>query len=136
MPDTGAGMLPPASPTLSKRSGSSSMPGTNAASRSTGPRHQNRSSPSHALNHFANATLGGREGHAVSPAGSRLLSCCAALPNIRSCEGVGMPGALEDGGRPIEQAPAWIGDLMTPAGELTAMRRLALRYLAGDSVPV
>jgi putative transposase len=33
------------------------MPGTNAASRSSGPRHQNRSSPSHALNHFANATL-------------------------------------------------------------------------------
>ena len=29
-----------------------------AASRSSGPRHQNRSSPSHALNHFANATLG------------------------------------------------------------------------------
>src|SRR4029453_17706474 len=50
-------MLPPASPTLSKRSGSSSMPGTNAASRSSGPRHQNRPSPSHALNHFANATL-------------------------------------------------------------------------------
>src|SRR5215212_5297568 len=61
MPDTGAGMLPPASPTLSKRSGSSSMPGTNAASRSTGPRHQNRSSPSHALNHFANATLAARK---------------------------------------------------------------------------
>ena len=34
------------------------MPGTNAASRSSGPRHQNRPSPSHALNHFANATLG------------------------------------------------------------------------------
>jgi hypothetical protein len=33
------------------------MPGTNAASRSSGPRHQNRPSPSHALNHFANATL-------------------------------------------------------------------------------
>jgi hypothetical protein len=47
-----------------------------------------------------------------------------------------MPGALEDEGHPIAQTPAWIRDLMTPAGELTAMRRLALRYLAGDSVPV
>jgi hypothetical protein len=36
------------------------MPGTNAASRSSGPRHQNRPSPSHALNHFANATLAAR----------------------------------------------------------------------------
>src|SRR5215211_7626789 len=74
MPDTGAGMLPPASPTLSKRSGSSSMPGTNAASRSSGPRHQNRPSPSHALNHFANATLG-----TFVQAGTAYVHCTAHL---------------------------------------------------------
>jgi hypothetical protein len=34
--------------------------------------------------------------------------------------------------RPIEQAPEWLRDLMTPTGELAALREEALRYLAGD----
>jgi hypothetical protein len=44
---------------------------------------------------------------------------------------------MEDGEHPINEAPEWLHEIMTPTHELTVMRELALRYLAGDrTVPV
>jgi hypothetical protein len=35
--------------------------------------------------------------------------------------------------RPIELAPDWVRQLITPMAELTAAREQALRFLAGDT---
>ena len=48
-----------------------------------------------------------------------------------------MPGRMHGEERPIEEAPEWLREIMTPTRELTAMHEQALRYLAGDrTVPV
>ncbi len=48
-----------------------------------------------------------------------------------------MPETMQGEEHPIEEAPEWLREIMTPTRELTAMHELVLRYLAGDrTVPV
>jgi hypothetical protein len=48
-----------------------------------------------------------------------------------------MPGGIQGEEHPIEEAPEWLREIMTPTHDLTAMHERALRYLAGDrTVPV